>query len=266
MSQEFPNSIHDWQLSSTNLHRIAKQNYEVAVLPIGAVEAHNRHLPEGQDLLHTTAIAQKACQTAWDKSPNIILLPAIPYGVDCNLMAFPLTISVSQTTLDAMVTDIIASLRAHGIRKIVICNGHGGNEFAPLIRQLQSEMDVFVFVCDWWKVGKDRYEEIFENPDDHAGELETSVAMALYPELVEPDVAGSGRAKNSRFEAVRRGWVRTSRNFAKLNDHCAVGDPSKASADKGRRYIELVVQRLSAFLIDLAQTSIDEDFPFVPGQ
>jgi creatinine amidohydrolase len=264
MSQEYTDSISEWELVAANLHRISQLKYHVAVLPVGAVEAHNRHLPEGEDLLHTTAVARRACAAAWEQCRGVVLLPSIPYGVDCNLMAFPLTLSVSQATLDAMVKDIILSLRKHAIRKVVIVNGHGGNDFIPFIRQIQSETDVFVFLCDWWKVGQDHYNDIFENPGDHAGELETSVAMALFPQLIEPGVAGSGKAKASRFEAVRQGWVRTSRDFAKLNDHCAAGDPSKASADKGRRYIDLVVERLSRFLADLAQSPIDDTFPFVP--
>jgi creatinine amidohydrolase len=254
-------ALNDWELLTTNQHNIAKNQYEVAVLPIGATEAHNRHLPEGMDWLHTTAVAREACRCAWEKYPRVILLPGIPYGVDCNLMAFPLSIHVSQATLDAMVRDIIISLHRHGIKKVVLVNGHGGNDFVPLIRQIQSDMDTFVFLCDWWKVGEDKYDDIFENPDDHAGELETSVAMALCPELVKPENAGNGKVKPFRFEALRNGWVRTSRDFAKINDHCAAGDPSKASPDKGRQYLDLVVSRLSDFLVDLAQTPVDENFP-----
>jgi len=256
--------IHDWELGSTNLHRLAQRRYEVAVLPVGATEAHNRHLPEGQDWLHTTYVTRRCCELAWPRCESVICLPAIPYGVDCNLLAFPLTIHVAQATLDALVRDIINSLHRHGIRKIVIINGHGGNDFTPLVRQLQSDLPVHVFVCDWWKVGHDRYSEIFEAPDDHAGEFETSVALALNPELVEPDVAGDGAARPYRFEALRRGWVRTSRDFARVNDHCGVGDPSKATAEKGQRYLELVCERVSTFLVELVKAEIDAQFPHVP--
>jgi creatinine amidohydrolase len=191
----------------------------------------------------------------------VICLPALPYGVDCNLMAFPLAIHVSQTTLDAMVREIIESLRAHGIRKIVIINGHGGNDFTPLIRQIQCDMDVHVFLCDWWTVGRDKYDEIFDRPDDHAGQLETSVALALFPELVEPDVAGSGQTREYLFEALREGWVKTSRRFDRLNDHCASGDPTGATAERGEAYLQLVCERISSFLAELATAPIDETFP-----
>lgn len=254
--------INEWDLAATNLGRISKCKYEVAVLPVGAIEPHNRHLPEGQDLFHTTHIAKKCCQLAWKSSQSVICLPTIPYGVDCNLMAFPLAIHVSQTTLDAMVRDIIVSLHTHDIRKIVIINGHGGNEFKPLVRQIQTDMDVFVFLCNWWQVGKDKYNEIFTKPDDHAGQMETSIAMALYPELVELDSAGDGKFNDFRFEALRKGWVTTSRDFSKLNDHCATANPAESCAEKGNRYIELVCGRISDFLAELAEGKIDDTFPF----
>lgn len=253
--------INEWDLTSTNLFRLAKRRYEVAVLPAGAIEAHNRHLPEGQDFLHTTHVARRSCELAWPRCESVICLPTLPYGVDCNQLAFPMAIHVSQETLDRMVREIIVSLKAHGVRKIVIVNGHGGNDFVPLVRQAQCDLDVHIFACNWWTVGADRWNDFFDRPDDHAGQFETSVAMHLYPDLVEPGVAGDGKARPFRFEALNKGWVRTSRDFARLNDHCGSGDPSGANADRGKRYVELVCQRVSDFLVDLAKSPIDKNFP-----
>lgn len=256
--------IDEWDLTATNLHRAATRKYEVAVIGTAAIEAHNRHLPEGQDLRHTNYIARRCCEAAWGQCESVLWVPTIPYGVDCNLMDYPVTIHVSQATLDAMVRDVIASLRHHGIRKIVILNGHGGNDFTPLVRQIQCDMDVFVFVCNWWTVGNDKFGEIFDRPDDHAGQMETSVALALYPELVQLDVAADGTPRPFRFEALREGWVKTSRDFGKLNDNCASGDPTGASAERGRAYLDLVCERITAFLVDLAGGEIDDRFPLEP--
>ncbi len=85
--------------------------------------------------------------------------------------------------------------------------------------------------------------------------------MALYPELVEPDIAGDGKVRPFGFEALQKDWVKTSRDFTRLNDHCAVGNPAGASAEKGRKYIDLVCERISRFLIELANSPIDEYFP-----
>ena len=253
--------IHEWDLTETNLGRLSRRRYEVAVLPTAAVEPHNLHLPEGQDWRHATWVARESCRRAWEKCGSVICLPAIPYGVDCNLMDFPLAIHVSQVALDAMVREILLSLRHHGIRKAVILNGHGGNDFTPLVRQMQCDSDIHVFVCNWWNVGKDRYAEIFEKPDDHAGEFETSVALELYPDLVELDRARAAVPRPFRFEALEKGWVTTSRRFSRLNSFCGAGDPSGASAEKGRKYLELVCERISAFLVELAQSPLDDLFP-----
>ena len=118
-----------------------------------------------------------------------------------------------------------------------------------------------LFLCDWWKVGLDQYDEIFENPDDHAGELETSVALSLFPNLAECEKAGDGIARPWRLEALKKGWVRYSRDFGKVNDHCGVGIPDKATAEKGEAYLNLTCERITQFLVELAKTPIDETFP-----
>jgi len=256
--------IHDWDLVTTNLGRLRDREYEVAVIATSAIESHNDHLPEGQDFLHANTVARRAVEAAWPRCESVLLLPGLPYGVDCNLMDFPLSIHVSQAVLDAMLREIVVSLRHHGIRKIVIVNGHGGNDFTPFVRQIQADLDVHVFVCNWWTAGADKYSEIFDKPDDHAGQLETSVALALFPDLVELDRAKDGAVAPFRFEALERGWVKTSRRFSRLNNHSAAGNPAGASAERGKAYIDLVVGRLADFLVELSTTPIDDAFPQQP--
>lgn len=255
--------IRPFDLTQINLAMAQNTKYEVAVLPLGAIEAHNRHLPYGQDFLHTSRIAERCVQQAWQKTPKVLLLPALPYGVDANLLDFPLVMHVKQSTLNTLLTDLVSSLVHHNIKKVVLFNGHGGNDFKPLIRQLQYELDVHLFLINWWQVGQDQFKEIFENADDHAGEMETSVALYLFPELVKMENAGPGQVPPFRFEALNKGWAYTSRRFVKLNDHCAIGNPFKASAAKGKRYVELVCRRISRFLIELADSPLDESFPFL---
>lgn len=255
--------IDEWDLTATNQRRIRSRHYEVAVLPIGATEAHNLHLPEGTDWRLAAYVARESCRLAWARRPAVICLPALPFSSDCNLLDFPFTIDVSQATVDATVSDVVRSLRHHGIRKIVLVNGHGGNHFIPLIRTLQSRLDVHLFLCNWWTVGADGYAQIFDEPDDHAGEMETSAALAVFPELVELDQAASGRAAPWALEALRKGWVQTSRLFSRLNDHCAVGDPRAATAEKGRRYLELTCSRIASFLVELAEATAEGPFPHV---
>ncbi len=254
--------IEEWDITATNLNRVRGRRYEVAVLPVGSIEPHNLHLPYGQDFRHADHVARRSCAAAWQRAKSVLCLPALPFGVDCNLTGFPLTVTVTQATLDAMVREIISALRGYGLRKFVLLNGHGGNDFLPLIRQIQCDMDVHVFCVDWWKVGSDRYDEIFTRPDDHAGQFETSVALALHGELVELANATDGATRPLRFEALRRGWAYTSRDFAKLTDNCASGNPQGASAERGKEYLDLVIGRIADFLVELAISPIDKYFPF----
>jgi len=256
--------INKWDLAQTNQARLKQKMPNVAVLGASAIEAHNYHLPEGQDFLHTEAIVKRVAQMAWEKTSSVICLPTIPYGVDCNLMEFPLTIHVKQTTLDLMLTEIIASLNHHGIRKILLINGHGGNDFTPLVRQIQADLDVFMFWCHVYEVGQDKHNEIFDTVDDHAGELETSMALALFPELVELEQADSGALRPFQFEALDRGWIKTSRKFSNLNDHCGNSDPRLATAEKGKQYLDFICQRISNFLIELSEAEVNDHFPHFP--
>ena len=256
--------INEWDLAQTNQARLKQQMPNVAVLGASAIEAHNYHLPEGQDFLHTEAIVKRVAQMAWEKTSSVICLPTIPYGVDCNLMDFPLTIHVNQTTLDLMLTEIVASLAHHGIRKIVLINGHGGNDFTPLVRQIQADLGVFIFWCNIYEVGQDKHNEIFDTADDHAGELETSMALALFPELVELEQADSGASRPFQFEALEQGWIKTSRMFSNLNDHCGNADPSLSTAEKGQQYLDFICNRISNFLIELAEADVNDHFPHFP--
>lgn len=253
--------IAEWDLTQTNLRRIRGRKYEVAMLPTSAIEAHNLHLPEGMDFLESFHVARRACELAWPRCESVVCLPGIPYGVDCNLRDFPLSLHVSQDTLNAMIRDILVSLKHFGIRKTILLNSHGGNDFTAFIRQVQADLDVHLFVCNWWTMGRDVEKDIFVDPGDHAGELETSVGLALFPELIELEHAKDGAAAPFRLEALRKGWVRTSRDFGKLNDHCGVGDPRPGTAEKGRRFLDVVCPRIADFIVELAKTPIDSKFP-----
>ena len=250
--------INKWDLTQTNLKNIINNKPNVAILGTSAIEAHNYHLPEGQDFLHTDAIVKRVTEESWDKTKSVICLPTLPYGVDCNLMDFPLTIHVKQSTLDLMITEIVSSLVHHGIKKIVLINGHGGNDFTPLVRQIQSDLDVHMFWCNFYEI-KDN--NIFEKMDDHGGEKETSIASALFPELVELFQANDGSARPFRFKALEEGWMKTSRKFSRLNDYCGSADPSLATAEKGTKYLDFICKKISDFIIELSNTDIDEYFP-----
>ncbi len=256
-----------WKLAETNYGQVKAAHYEVAVLPLGATEPHNLHLPYGTDTLEAEAIGERICQAAHERGAKVILLPAVPYGTETNQMAFPLAMNINPSTLFAFITDLVDSLVRHGIHKIVLLNSHGGNELKPLLRELYGRTPARLFLCNWYTMLKEAQREIFDKPDDHAGEMETSLALAYFPHLVARREDGTlaaddGAVRASRFTAVNEGWVSITRPWHLLTTNTGAGNPHAATAEKGRRFMELLVDRLAGFLVELSQSPLDERFPF----
>lgn len=256
-----------WLLAEATLHDVRTANYEVAVLPYGATEPHNTHLPYATDTLECEAIGKAVCQRAHDSGAKVVLLPAIPYGTETNMHQFPLAVNLHPSTLLAVTADLVESVARSGIRKIVLLNSHGGNELKPFLRELCLKTEAKLFLCNWYRMISDRYETIFQAREDHAGEMETSLGLAFFPELVVRDADGRLRADDgatqpTRFAAVNEGWVSITRPWHLLTTQSGSGNPHAATAAKGEAVMDLIVSRLAPFLVELSQSSIDEKFPF----
>ena len=219
-----------WNLSQQTYQTVRAQKYEVAVLAIGACEPHNFHLPYGTDAIEADGVADRVCEVASAMGARVVKLPTIPYGVQSNMLELPLAINIYPSTFFALLTDIVNSLQNSGIRKLLIINSHGGNDFLkPFVREMMGKSGVFISVSDWWKVGADVYDQIFTERDDHAGEMETSVILTLAPELVHLADAADGTTNKTRFEAINRGWVGISRLWDLLTESTGTADPRAAT-------------------------------------
>jgi creatinine amidohydrolase len=108
----------------------------------------------------------------------------------------------------------------------------------------------------------DLYPSIFEHPGEHADEVETSLGLAYFKDLVHPELADDGAAAPSRFEAINKGWVSITRPWHLVSKSTGLGDPAGASAEKGRRLMDALVERLAEFLAELARAEMDERFPY----
>jgi creatinine amidohydrolase len=234
------------------------------VLPFGATEPHNLHMPYGTDNIQVELLARRACRRAYDTGAKVVLLPTIPFGVNTNHLKVPgaLTCSVTPTTLLHLITDLVDSMERQGVRKLVLLNGHGGNELKPLTRQLHHRTGVFLCVCDWYRMAADLYPAIFERPGEHADEVETSLGLAFFHELLRPELADDGAARPSRFEAINRGWVSITRPWHLVSANTGLGDPRAATAEKGHRLMDALEERLAQFLSELAAAPMDETFPY----
>lgn len=257
-----------WILSETNYGFVKDCEYQVAVLPMGATEPHNFHLPYGTDTYQADEIGGRACEAAWKRGAKVIMLPAIPYGTETNQVEFPLSMNLNPSTLGHVIADLVDSLCESGINKLLIVNSHGGNDFKPLLREMANQTPCRMFLCDWFRgISADVQKDIFEEAGDHAGEMETALGLAFFPQFVDLDengkiTADDGAVNETRFDAVNNGWVSITRPWHLLTKNTGSGNPHPATAEKGEKLMDVIVQRMSDFLVELAKSEVDERFPF----
>jgi creatinine amidohydrolase len=243
-------------LAETNWKSVKDTRYEVVVLPWGATEPHNFHLPYGTDTYETRHVAERAAEFAWNKGAKVVTLPTVPFGVNTGQLDLRLTINMNPSTQFAVLRDIASAIAGQGIRKMLILNGHGGNDFKQMIRQLQPQLDLFICTINWWNCVKST--DIFVEPGDHAGEMETSLMMALEPDLPLPlSEAGPGKGRKFRIPGLRDGWAWAPRQWTKVTDDTGTGNPYPATVEKGERFARVVTERIGGFLVDLAAADLN---------
>lgn len=256
--------MHEWQLDQQTHAFVRGRKWEAAVLPFGATEPHNLHMPYGTDTFQVEVLAGRACAKAFEQGASVIMLPAVPFGVNTNHLQVPgaLALSVTPTTLLRLLTDLVDSLERQGVRKLVLLNGHGGNELKPLTRELHHRTKVFLCVCDWYRMAQDLYPKIFDHPGEHADEVETSLGLAFFPELMRTELADAGTTRPTRLEAINRGWVSITRPWHLATTNTGLGNPAGASAEKGHRLMDALADRLAGFLVELCAAPMNDSFPY----
>jgi creatinine amidohydrolase len=244
-------------LAETTWKTVRETAYEVAVLPWGAVEAHNYHLPFGTDLVMSERLAAEAARLAWEGGAKVIVLPGIPYGVNTGQLDINLTINMNPSTQAAVLGDVVASLHGHRIPKLAVFNGHGGNDFRQMLRELQPRYPgMFLCTINWYQVVDS---DAYFRPGDHAGEMETSVMLHAAPELVGPlSDAGPGAARQFKLRGLRERWVWAPRSWTRVTDDTGVGDPRGATAEQGARFVAAVTERIGSFLAELAAADLND--------
>lgn len=246
-----------WILKEATLDTVGTTDYQVAVLPWGATEAHNFHLPHGTDVYESEAIAAEAARLAWQDGAKPVVLPCVPFGANEQQMEIPGTVNLHPSTQASLLADVLESVEAWNLRKLMILNGHGGNDFRQMIRELQAQTDVFLSVVSWFRIPDT--DAVFDDPGDHAGEAETSLMLHLHPGLVLPlTEAGPGTARPWKLAAMREGWAWAPRKWAEVTEDSGVGDPAPATAEKGAAYFQAVTRRVADYLLELAAADPDD--------
>lgn len=251
MKSEFDITTAKW------LH-VKDKKYDLAFLPWGATEPHNLHLPYCTDMLTAQAVAFEVCEKAHERGVNAMVLPGIPLGSqNPGQVELPFCIHATQQTQAAILRDIVYSLKKQGIQKLIIMSGHGGNQFKGIIRDIMIEDPSMIIILSEWFSFVPPGAFFEEKDDDHAGELETSVMMHYYPELVLPlDKAGDGDFKRFAIDGLNKRVAWIPRDWSETTVDTGVGNPKKATAEKGRRYVEVVVRQLTDLVVDFAKGPI----------
>ena len=215
------------------------------IIPFGSLEEHGGHLPLCTDTLQVVEICRRVAERT-----GVHLAPAVAYGVCRSSRNHPGTVGITTATLRAIAIDLVRDFHRHGMRSFVLISGHAGKTHVLTLidagEQLLDELpDIRVSVISEYDEIRAAARGIVEARDDsHAGEIETSRVLFLRPELVQ----GTSPAEWPEFpEAL---LVRDKRRHWRGG---VWGDPSRASAEKGRRLVELAVERLSALVRELEE-------------
>jgi creatinine amidohydrolase len=245
-------------LSENNWKNIKDENFDLAILPWGATEAHNYHLPYGTDNYEADYIAAESAKIAWEKGAKIIVLPTIPFGVNTGQFDILLDINLNPSTQFAIINDIVEVLNRQGIKKLLILNSHGGNDFKMILRELGLKFpDMFLSTSNWFRaLNKSKY---FENDGDHADEMETSLMLHFRPDLIRPLVeAGDGMDKKPKIKAFSEGWLWAERKWSQISEDTGVGNPKLATAEKGTIYFKDITEKMAQAMVDIAEADVHD--------
>ncbi len=244
-------------LAESNWKTLKDTKIELAVLPWGATEAHNYHLPYATDNFEANSIAEESAKIAWENGAKLIILPTIPFGVNTGQTDIYLDINLYPSTQFVILSDIIEVLNRQGIYKLLILNSHGGNDFKTILRELGTKYPkMFLTTANWFQsLDRNKY---FDNPGDHADEMETSLMLYLKPELILPkEDWGKGKEKKNKIKAFSEGWAWMERKWSQISEDTGVGNPELATKEKGERFFKAVSEKLANLMIDICKADTD---------
>lgn len=245
-------------LGESTWKQVRDQEVDLVILPWGATEAHNLHLPYATDVLQSDHLAAEAARLAHDQGARVMVLPTIPFGVNTGQADIYLDINLNPSTMTAIVGDVLETLDRQGVRKLLIFNSHGGNDFKPILRELGLQYpDMFLAFTNWFStVDKSKY---FENDGDHADEMETSLMLHIRPDLVRPlSDAGPGSEHKIKIKSIQEGLGWTERRWSEVTEDTGIGDPRQATVEKGAAYFKDVTNKMAKLFVEIANADLND--------
>jgi creatinine amidohydrolase len=221
----------------------------LVILPIGATEQHGPHLATGTDALLASTVAGRAAAIAAGRSSRpLVLTPTLPIGASDHHFPFGGTLSLRQETLLAVLGDLARSVVRCGGQRLVLVNGHGGNQGGAqaAAAEAATEHGLAVAYVDYWRLASDPGGG--EIPG-HAGEFETSMVLAVAPELVGRP---TGRPNPPTAPFVSDVHIHSAAGWQAIDGY--TDDPARADADRGQRWLNQCVETLADRIVTLAET------------
>jgi creatinine amidohydrolase len=246
----------EWsRLKAAEIAQLARQD-AIVIAPIGATEQHGPHLPSMVDWRCAQEVAARAARLMRAKRP-VVVTPTMPFGMSEHHMSLSGTITLDYATMAALVGCVVESAIRHGFKKIFVLNGHGGNTEAlrTIITELTVKHHLPLATGTYWDIAAEPIKGLLDRQKAllHACEAETSMIMALAPELVDPatlsQMHGPYIPGLSSISGVNPGVYRW-RQISSRSPNGVIGDAATASAEKGERLLQAISQAVADALLD----------------
>ncbi len=240
----------EWRkLRAEQLRDKARANAMV-ILPIASLERHGPHLPVEVDSILGETVAIRTARKVAARGHPTLVLPVIWTGLSEHHMSFGGTVTLDISTFAALIEGVCRSVRRHGFQRIVLLNAHGGNENAlrTVTDELTPKLGVPIVQFTYWYAAAAAIARILETQGGlmHACEAETSMMLAVRPELVAMDRVGLARANSTpELADVVGGGVYRWRSIGARSSSGVIGNPAAASAEKGERLFEAIADAVA---------------------
>jgi creatinine amidohydrolase len=240
----------EWaNLKAVELRDLAARE-AIVVLPVAAMEQHGPHLPVMVDTLLCGEVATRAARRASGRHP-VVVAPTVWSGLSEHHMPFGGTFTLDFATFRSLIACLCRSLERHGFRRVLLLNGHGGNVAA--LRVVVDELrrlDMRLSTATYWQIDPVAIADILERQSgvQHACEAETSMVMALRPELVDESQFAAARHVEPGRVAGQTQAVHSPMKFEERTPSGAVGDPTAASAEKGEKLLDAAATAVAGVL------------------
>lgn len=227
--------------------KAALEEFPVAILPIGATEQHGHHLPLGVDIYLAEGVSKRICEKT-----GALLLPTLPFGYSWVWRDIPGTVSLQQHHVEAVIKDVAHSVHRYGVKTLIIVNGHDANNASMkyATRELVDELDmkvVYLFYPDLASVMNEHCESKPWHGMIHACEMETSLMLALKPELVDMSKAVREYPEKPAL------YGRSTISLGELSKSGVYGDATLATREKGEKLLDSFVGKM----VELVENAMD---------